>query len=114
EHPNDHLLRRPDTIQSPLAMATSVQHAIGIRLRVLRPPPSPTLFPYTTLFRSLAAAFFVLTLAVEWPATLDEFGPTTNAYGSLLDRKSTRLNSSHVKISYAVFCLKKKNNQQTS
>src|SRR5690606_41991550 len=98
-----------------------------------RRPPRPTLFPYTTLFRSsdgirgpggppsipgclhhagnsrhrlpaggsrhLAAA-----LGVEEGLSADERLPATGK-----DRKSTRLNSSHVKISYAVFCLKKKN-----
>src|SRR4249919_4025034 len=65
---------------------------------MIRRPPRSTLFPYTTLFRSRRAAdhFFVLD-----PELVDaELG--------VKDRKSTRLNSSHVKISYAVFCLKKK------
>src|SRR5690349_21946503 len=70
---------------------------------MIRRPPRPTLFPYTTLFRSLGGE-------------LDERAPPAmqRAFASLrgetdaLDRKSTRLNSSHVEISYAVFCLKKK------
>src|SRR6266705_3517648 len=66
-------------------------------LRIRRPPRS-TLFPYTTLFRSAAA-----TNRGSWP---------TSTFASTLpleaDRKSTRLNSSHRTISYAVFCLKKK------
>src|SRR5690242_20796209 len=67
-----------------------------------RPPPRSTLFPYTTLFRSphrLARPF------VSRPAR--QQGPRSHRRP---DRKSTRLNSSHMSISYAVFCLKKKRN----
>src|SRR5437667_2875739 len=64
---------------------------------MLRRPPRSTLFPYTTLFRSIGA--------VHWPGRHD--GPQCQS--SPEDRKSTRLNSSHITISYAVFCLKKKN-----
>src|SRR5439155_11532330 len=64
-------------------------------------PPRSTLFPYTTLFRSY-----------DFQAPLGEFGQVRPHYYMLRrlhsDRKSTRLNSSHVAISYAVFCLKKK------
>src|SRR5436305_12040171 len=69
-----------------------------------RAPPTPTLFPYTTLFRSrrrYADDRFEIVHAhfgLERPALATPSG----------DRKSTRLNSSHVRISYAVFCLKKK------
>src|SRR6266511_3058334 len=62
---------------------------------MIRRPPRSTLFPYTTLFRSNSR---------RWPVRLI-WG---TGHGQPLDRKSTRLNSSHVKISYAVFCLKKK------
>src|SRR5438094_6990838 len=68
---------------------------------MLRRPPGFTLFPYTTLFRS--------------PAHLDRDAPGAagahahHSRGTAGDRKSTRLNSSHRTISYAVFCLKKKN-----
>src|SRR3989442_9145227 len=77
---------------------------------MIRRPPRSTLFPYTTLFRSLknypaAVASFKAVLA------LNPDDPITN-YN--LDRKSTRLNSSHVRISYAVFCLKKKKNFEES
>src|SRR2546430_16951590 len=66
---------------------------------MIRRPPRSTLFPYTTLFRS--RLFFV-----ETPAgTAIDLGC---AYTLETDRKSTRLNSSHSQISYAVFCLKKK------
>src|SRR5437870_10526510 len=67
---------------------------------MLRPPPTSTLFPYTTLFRSPRAVHRVR------PALLQDTGAPVRAH--LRDRKSTRLNSSHVAISYAVFCLKKK------
>src|SRR5947209_17373918 len=78
---------------------------------MIRRPPRSTLFPYTTLFRSLVNLVaakvtiefvFVIIVAaeVEFLAVGREF--------LFLDRKSTRLNSSHANISYAVFCLKKK------
>src|SRR5438309_4274713 len=70
---------------------------------MIRRPPRSTLFPYTTLFRSLRVA--------ERAAPQDAVGapPEDGLTGiRLLDRKSTRLNSSHSSISYAVFCLKKK------
>src|SRR5438270_8050824 len=67
------------------------------------PPPKSTLFPYTTLFRSAAEA--IRRILVEAAAVLAGL----LAAGGLEDRKSTRLNSSHSQISYAVFCLKKKN-----
>src|SRR5437660_8222450 len=67
---------------------------------MIRRPPRSTLFPYTTLFRSGEG--------IE-PALLAQFHPLEGALAAMGDRKSTRLNSSHVAISYAVFCLKKKN-----
>src|SRR5690606_40723180 len=86
-------------------------------------PPRSTLFPYTTLFRSITTF-----LTVRFSAISRYLSPCTNwmlhnlittkmantnkqlatKYNLFKDRKSTRLNSSHVKISYAVFCLKKK------
>src|SRR5436309_11327186 len=74
---------------------------------MIRRPPRSTLFPYTTLFRSLWIAFRVL--ARDALAASDLLGRAAVFLPRELDRKSTRLNSSHVKISYAVFCLKKKN-----
>src|SRR5438874_6973185 len=68
---------------------------------MIRRPPRSTLFPYTTLFRSSCSHPF-LSLA----GTMPIFTTAPNLLP--LDRKSTRLNSSHVEISYAVFCLKKK------
>src|SRR5437868_8031062 len=67
---------------------------------MIRRPPRSTLFPYTTLFRSNDRALELIDAAVrDRPESAD---------AHQLDRKSTRLNSSHVSISYAVFCLKKK------
>src|SRR2546430_11364973 len=85
---------------------------------MIRRPPRSTLFPYTTLFRSVGTlvpdAFFITEsftilamVIVGGMGTL--IGPVFGAI-LLTDRKSTRLNSSHSQISYAVFCLKKKKN----
>src|SRR5206468_11686578 len=99
--------------------------------QLTRPPPCSTLFPYTTLFRSFLEALSsdpnpgVRLVAVDALAagakevpdakTIESlrekaFDPTENGYvrAKAADRKSTRLNSSHDQISYAVFCLKKK------
>src|SRR5258705_1593622 len=82
---------------------------------MIRRPPRSTLFPYTTLFRSQQAAstetVLVLTLVGGLGGGLlyGVFRPkAAPAPSSIVDRKSTRLNSSHLGISYAVFCLKKK------
>src|SRR5437660_8714081 len=79
-------------------------------------PPKPTLFPYTTLFRSAEK----LAMRRHSPLSTSMHGPAKRSRSPSLDvreapavlpdRKSTRLNSSHVAISYAVFCLKKKTN----
>src|SRR5438445_13579798 len=77
---------------------------------MLRPPPKYTLFPYTTLFRSSPASKIRLRQKNE-PATVtvnQRMGGGECRKRLRLDRKSTRLNSSHANISYAVFCLKKK------
>src|SRR5258707_10830584 len=88
---------------------------------MIRRPPRSTLFPYTTLFRSsqygmqtFDQSIFGLFKqglvsyeeALRWASNVDEFKLKVQ------DRKSTRLNSSHANISYAVFCLKKKTNSQ--
>src|SRR5690349_22230326 len=75
---------------------------------MIRRPPRSTLFPYTTLFRSDAAQLGV-DLADRHPEAQRERDQPTDGL-RVQDRKSTRLNSSHVEISYAVFCLKKKKN----
>src|SRR5438034_6402635 len=102
---------------------------------LLRPPPTSTLFPYTTLFRShpsraagrhesLRRGKFTPNAWVDRPHPLPVGGRLRGAQGSrrlsgpLLrpaqDRKSTRLNSSHTVISYAVFCLKKKKDKKNT
>src|SRR5258707_8695254 len=88
---------------------------------MIRRPPRSTLFPYTTLFRSQSAGLR-LVLATEIGASSlgrpirigVEFSASVISRTVILsrDRKSTRLNSSHANISYAVFCLKKKNQYQ--
>src|SRR3712207_6878218 len=87
---------------------------------MIRRPPRSTLFPYTTLFRSVSPDASVSARAVRLRSTgrgLDHHelravrvtDAADPAEGGVLDRKSTRLNSSHANISYAVFCLKKNN-----
>src|SRR3712207_7807497 len=94
---------------------------------MIRRPPRSTLFPYTTLFRSwearrrvgeldmnagLLIGFIALFAAISGPVNLFWFAPAGQRHRLFwttpADRKSTRLNSSHANISYAVFCLKKK------
>src|SRR5437762_11219857 len=75
---------------------------------MIRPPPRPTLFPYTTLFRSWAAP---RAAPSSVSAARRSVAPRRARVRSK-DRKSTRLNSSHRCISYAVFCLKKKRGGQ--
>src|SRR5690606_41488726 len=111
-----------------------IHPSVLLALLLIRRPPSPTLFPYTTLFRSLLTA-----LGAHCPVRGDHIhrGPPLREplgdhvprlrgagqqhppalevhglEGPDQDRKSTRLNSSHVKISYAVFCLKKKKKKE--
>src|SRR5438445_9071904 len=93
---------------------------------MIRRPPRSTLFPYTTLFRSaywyvqktlgrVAAFQNVVLVEIDdeeyWRGVPAGVRPLKRRY--LGDRKSTRLNSSHANISYAVFCLKKKNSRQS-
>src|SRR2546430_11347241 len=94
---------------------------------MIRRPPRSTLFPYTTLFRSHAGTKFPMKQDTQFrkrfsePSGFEEIGRIPRAARKLQlracegfhqDRKSTRLNSSHSQISYAVFCLKKKNNNR--
>src|SRR5947209_14214078 len=87
-----------------------------------RPPPRPTLFPYTTLFRSREQQLALRVGRLELRGVDPHVGPQGGVVAEHMladrqlrplvgqrDRKSTRLNSSHANISYAVFCLKKKN-----
>src|SRR5690606_41614265 len=107
----------------------------SLSLILISPPPISTLFPYTTLFRSYVLDNTMRLLhpfmpfvteeiwqnlphegesitTAPWPTVNDEYTDKEAASQMKLDRKSTRLNSSHVKISYAVFCLKKKKKKQ--
>src|SRR5256885_12544507 len=92
---------------------------------MIRRPPRSTLFPYTTLFRSLALGS--MAVLAPWPLRASPRpvrargpAPTPRLWGdgagtrARTDRKSTRLNSSHLVISYAAFCLKKKTQQHTT
>src|SRR5258707_2602338 len=90
---------------------------------MIRRPPRSTLFPYTTLFRSMRTAIEIaaqvadgLTKAHEAGITHRDLKPENVMVSedgfAKIDRKSTRLNSSHANISYAVFCLKKKKNSR--
>src|SRR2546427_1228820 len=82
---------------------------------MIRRPPRSTLFPYTTLFRSLQAdgPWILYPDALRVARHLRGAFPTIGDRWRMRDRKSTRLNSSHSQISYAVFCLKKKKKDQT-
>src|SRR5688572_31370428 len=73
---------------------------------MIRRPPRSTLFPYTTLFRSLLHVFRRDPLDGVGRRVVN--GKEARGVAAQIDRKSTRLNSSHSQISYAVFCLKKK------
>src|SRR5690349_23902328 len=73
---------------------------------LIRRPPRSTLFPYTTLFRSLEVRSGAIMAA---RAVSEADSARWASCSARIDRKSTRLNSSHVETSYAVFCLKKKN-----
>src|SRR5438045_4636128 len=78
---------------------------------MIRRPPSSTLFPYTTLFRSRPRRVTSPVMAMSCRAGRRESAETRAVAMVTPDRKSTRLNSSHLGISYAVFCLKKKNKE---
>src|SRR2546422_8398037 len=95
---------------------------------MIRRPPRSTLFPYTTLFRSngdlmldfqppnewsLSGTGDLAGLSGVWQTATPGFPKWPESGGNERDRKSTRLNSSHGYISYAVFCLKKKNTDET-
>src|SRR3712207_8831710 len=82
---------------------------------MIRRPPRSTLFPYTTLFRSSQPASCRSVSACETSARVSPIPRIRLDFvtNPVSDRKSTRLNSSHANISYAVFCLKKKHQQPT-
>src|SRR2546422_2648376 len=81
---------------------------------MIRRPPRSTLFPYTTLFRSTKLGWTIAGAALVAGALfLDALREVHEGINVGIDRKSTRLNSSHGYISYAVFCLKKKKTSRT-
>src|SRR2546422_5890603 len=87
---------------------------------MIRRPPRSTLFPYTTLFRSVPGLWTQTDITNGYRSFVSGRHRSAGGAGSAAtggdrsrDRKSTRLNSSHGYISYAVFCLKKKNNRET-
>src|SRR5476649_3021859 len=82
---------------------STVESIASLFFLMIRRPPRSTLFPYTTLFRSAKDP----PLHIQAQTQVDRVKTLL-----ALDRKSTRLNSSHTVISYAVFCLNKKNNQR--
>src|SRR2546422_8506155 len=87
-------------------MSSPSQNSLSFFFLMIRRPPRSTLFPYTTLFRSQAAErSFLLAKLKQNDWNVSE---TARTLEMPRDRKSTRLNSSHGYISYAVFCLKKK------
>src|SRR5438067_3811065 len=82
---------------------------------IIRTPTGSTLFPYTTLFRSAVSALAALLAAGSGESGTTAEAASGHARGApVTDRKSTRLNSSLVSISYAVFCLKKKSQKEKS
>src|SRR5207245_11259445 len=93
------------TVLRCCAQCVSASSLSLVFFSLLPPPPRSTLFPYTTLFRSCSreASALVETIKIGLPSQ-----ELPRKQGKFLDRKSTRLNSSHGSISYAVFCLKKK------
>src|SRR3712207_7210813 len=106
-----------------MRLCQNTEHYESFFFLMIRRPPRSTLFPYTTLFRSpftFAALERVLTQEEKIFTSMDVRPITSDRFRAVdrrtepdladRDRKSTRLNSSHANISYAVFCLKKKKN----
>src|SRR5690348_17391868 len=101
---------------SPFVFSTPLPIPFYIFSFLMRRPPRSTLFPYTTLFRSgetilpadFASGFRSAVSGNGERGGGDHYAITVQAIDTQTDRKSTRLNSSHPSISYAVFCLKKK------
>src|SRR6202161_4922097 len=87
---------------NPTARAVASHSCLFFFFLMIRRPPRSTLFPYTTLFRSWATVVVPVSCSEEF---------CRSGSRAAQDRKSTRLNSSHHSISYAVFCLKKKTKQ---
>src|SRR5688572_31403716 len=88
---------------------SSMYFLLSLLFIIFRTPPSSTLFPYTTLFRS---GIIPQRASAKPSAAVSRLVSPARPSARPRDRKSTRLNSSHSQISYAVFCLKKKNHHQ--
>src|SRR5436309_6607473 len=95
---------KPSRLPCRLCLLPQARYLSVFFFLMIRLPPRSTLFPYTTLFRSLGVQEPVPAWGLMLQGGAEEYA----------DRKSTRLNSSHVKISYAVFCLKKKNSSASA
>src|SRR5258708_34839990 len=89
------------------SVETGFHAGLAFFFLMIRRPPRSTLFPYTTLFRSPVARLLMLIWTARVSRAHERAGSFMSARDAR-DRKSTRLNSSHQIISYAVFCLKKK------
>src|SRR5256885_14375093 len=110
-------MQRP-TFSDPAPVSVRARHApllLFFFFLMIRRPPRSTLFPYTTLFRSQIRDARAHLTRAEYRRTrrrnVPRPRPCIEHRADRLDRKSTRLNSSHLVISYAVFCLKKKKTQ---
>src|SRR5699024_11823202 len=93
-------------LHCPATAVSSWQYSVSFFFLTIPRPPTSTLFPYTTLFRSWSGTSEVDVIRNKHRGARYEVGAETTT--TIGDRKSTRLNSSHVSTSYAVFCLKKK------
>src|SRR3712207_9434509 len=105
-----------------MTVCSSIANIFSVFFLMIRRPPRSTLFPYTTLFRSFNKYKLPIQFRFDYTDTTPEnlYEESNDKilhdlkefceYTGLEDRKSTRLNSSHANISYAVFCLKKKKN----
>src|SRR3712207_8300261 len=93
-------------VRSDLYSIVHCKYVVIFFFLMIRRPPRSTLFPYTTLFRSRSSP------AIEAHPPAPQASPATKMTRLRGDRKSTRLNSSHANISYAVFCLKKKTSEE--
>src|SRR5438034_3065728 len=92
-------------------MQCSIFSLLSVFFLMIRRPPRSTLFPYTTLFRSLCITGQAPVARLhkeDFQADIAAIAGPLTKMAMTVDRKSTRLNSSHTVISYAVFCLKKK------
>src|SRR5699024_12867654 len=103
--PSAHLVFVSHSLSHPSLLHSSRSHRYVLFFLWLRRPPRSTLFPYTTLFRSTLSRS---PRGRPWRCRTNASASAPATVCFPADRKSTRLNSSHVSISYAVFCLKKK------